>query len=96
MEHQDHSSQPSEAEQKRFEAGLVETRWTEAGEPYFVIEDGLDLQEYALLAKAVLEGRKEIAHDFTSKVVSKSGDKEVPFDYKSGWFLEGLGELPLN
>ena len=86
----------TEAQQKKFEDGLFETRWTEAGEPYFVVEDGVYLKEFAALAKMVLESKKEIAHDFTSKVISKSGEEEVPFEYQSGWFLEGLGELPLN
>ncbi|MCX2431379.1 hypothetical protein [Pedobacter sp. GR22-10] len=96
MDNQNHVPQLTEEQQKKFEEGLVETRWTEAGEPYFVIEDGLNLDEFALLAKAVLESKKEIAHDFTSKVIRKSGEEEVTFKYHSGWFLEGLGELPLN
>lgn len=96
MDNQDHGLRLTETQQKKFDDGLFETRWTEAGEPYFVIEDGFDLKEFAVLAKKVLESKKEIAHDFTSKVISKSGEKEVPFEYQSGWFLEGLGELPLT
>lgn len=96
MDNQDHVPRLTEAQQKKFEDGLFETRWTEAGEPYFVIADGLDLEEFALLAKAFLESKKEIAHDFTSKVISISGEQEVSFEYHSGWFLEGLGEFPLT
>ncbi|GAA4200036.1 hypothetical protein GCM10022289_11300 [Pedobacter jeongneungensis] len=80
------------ANRNKFEEGVVETRWTDVGEPYYVIRDGLDLEEYAAMAKAVLESEKDIAHDFTGKVISESGDREVLFEYKSGWFLEGLAE----
>lgn len=92
MNNQNHAPRASEAEHEKFEQGLVETRWTQTGEPYYVAKDGLDLQEFAVLAKLILEDEKAIAHDFTSKVVSESGDQEVSFEYKSGWFLEGLGE----
>ncbi|MFC4213038.1 hypothetical protein ACFOWA_17715 [Pedobacter lithocola] len=80
------------ADRQQFNDGLIETRWTESGEPYYVIRDGLDLEEFARLAKAHLEDKKDIAHDFSSKVINESGDMEVPFEYKSGWFLEGLTE----
>ncbi|MGN7988792.1 hypothetical protein ACTJKC_15690 [Pedobacter sp. 22226] len=80
------------ANRNKFEEGVVETRWMDVGEPHYVIRDGLDLEEYAARAKAVLESEKDIAHDFTGKVISESGDREVLFEYKSGWFLEGLAE----
>ncbi|MGM9478095.1 hypothetical protein ACS5PU_16840 [Pedobacter sp. GSP4] len=80
----------------RFEEGLVETRYTEQGEPYYVVRDGLDVEEYAALAKSVLESEKDIAHDFKGRVISEAGDREAFFDYKSGWFLEGLAEGELE
>jgi len=92
MEENSKQKEFSPADQNRFKEGLVETRWTQTGEPYFVVRDGLDLNEYALLAKGQLEHDREIAHDFTSKVINESADSEVPFEYKSGWFLEGLAE----
>jgi len=92
MENNNEQKTFSLADQKRFEEGLLETRWTQTGEPYYVIRDGLDLNEYALLAKGQLEHEREIAHDFTSRVINESADSEVPFEYKSGWFLEGLAE----
>jgi hypothetical protein len=92
MENKSKMKEFSPSDQNTFEEGLVETRWTQTGEPYYVIRDGLDLNEYALLAKGLLEHDREIAHDFTSKVMNVSGDSEVPFEYKSGWFLEGLAE----
>ncbi|MFD2288858.1 hypothetical protein GJU39_06085 [Pedobacter petrophilus] len=92
MNNEDKAARASQADHNKFEQGLLETRWTETGEPFYVVKDGNDLKEFALLAKLILEDEKAIAHDFTSKVVSESGDQEVSFEYKSGWFLEGLGE----
>lgn len=82
----------SDADMQKFNEGVLETLWTDNGIPYFVIKDGFDLKEYARLAKLSLERDREIAHDFTSKVVDETGTKEEPFDYKSKWFLEGLAE----
>jgi len=80
----------SEAERKKFDDGVLETIWTDNGIPYFIIKCGLDLSEYARLAKLSLEHNRQIAHDFTSKVTDESGEKEVEFTYLSKWFLEGL------
>jgi len=92
MDNQNKAARASQADHEKFKQGLLETRWTETGEPFYVIKDGNDLNEFAPLAKLILEDEQAIAHDFTSKVVSESGDQEVPFEYQSGWFLEGLGE----
>ena len=94
MNNQDKAPVASQADHEKFERGLLETRWTEAGEPYYVIRDGHDLSEFAALAKLILEDEKAIAHDFTTKVINEAGDEEVEFEYKSGWFLDGLGEVP--
>lgn len=95
MDNDKNSGALNGADRARFEEGLVETRYTEQGEPWYVIRDGLNVEEYAVLAKSVLETEKDIAHDFKGKVISESGDSEAFFDYKSGWFLEGLagGEI---
>ncbi|KLT67327.1 hypothetical protein [Pedobacter sp. BMA] len=91
MINQDNNSATDKiAIRKEFEAGLVEEKLTENGIPFFVIRDGLDLAQYALLAKQVLEAEKLIAHDFTSDVVNESGTERRSFDYESGWFLEGI------
>jgi hypothetical protein len=82
----------SSPDRSKLEAGLVETLYSEQGEPCYVIKDELDVKEYAVLAKQVLESEKDIAHDFTGKVTNESGDREAVFEYKSGWFLEGLAE----
>ncbi|MGM9476177.1 hypothetical protein ACS5PU_07095 [Pedobacter sp. GSP4] len=82
----------SSADRAKFEEGVVETCYTEQGEPYYVIRNGLDVKAYALLAKQVLEAEKDIAHDFKGKVINESRDKEAFFEYKSGWFLEGLAD----
>ena len=80
----------SEADKKKFDTGVTETLWTDNGIPYFIIKSGLDLAEYARLAKLSLEHERQIAHDFTSKVTDESGAHEVKFTYRSKWFLEGL------
>ena len=80
----------SEVEKKKFDDGVLETIWTDNGIPYFIIKSGLDLSEYARLAKLSLEHDRQIAHDFTSKVTDESGEQEVKFTYRSKWFLEGL------
>ncbi|WP_421944634.1 hypothetical protein [Pedobacter sp.] len=80
----------SEAERNKFESGVLETLYTETGIPYFVIKSGLDLAEYASLAKLALEDERQIAHDFTSKVTDESGEQQVEFTYRSKWFLDGL------
>ncbi|WP_316847171.1 hypothetical protein [Pedobacter psychrodurus] len=61
----------------------------------YIINDGLDLNEYALVAKQILESEGDIAHDFSGKVTNKSKTGSVRFEYKSGWFLDGLtnGEI---
>ncbi|MGN8056156.1 hypothetical protein ACTJKN_07780 [Pedobacter sp. 22163] len=82
-------------EASRFESGVVETVWSEAGEPHYIIKDGLNVKEYASLAKKYLENERIIAHDFTSHVINGSGER-VDFEYKSGWFLEGLAEQEME
>ncbi|QPH39019.1 hypothetical protein [Pedobacter endophyticus] len=86
------TQQFSDADLEKFNQGVAEALWTDNGIPYFVIKDGLDLSEYARLAKLSLERDREIAHDFTSKVTNESGSEEVEFEYKSKWFLDGLAE----
>lgn len=83
-----------EAQQKYHEglkAGQVEERISDRGIPEFIIEDSLDVNEFAVLAKAHLEMDRIIAHDFTSHVYNQSRTESASFDYKSGWPLEGLG-----
>jgi len=82
----------SEEEWRKFDDGVLETIWTDNGIPYFIIKSGLDLSEYARLAKLSLEHERQIAHDFTSKVTDESGEQEVKFTYRSKWFLEGLAD----
>ena len=87
--------QEIEIVKNQFDKVLLETVWTDNGEPSYVIKDGFDVVKYADIAKQLLEAEKLIAHDFTSSVTNQSGSATVNFDYKSGWFLEGLsgGEL---
>jgi len=82
-------------EAQRFESGVIETVWTETGEPHYIIKDSLDVKEYAALAKKSLENERIIAHDFTSYVINGSGER-ADFEYKSGWFLEGLTEQEME
>ena len=42
-------------EAQRFESGVIETVWSETGEPHYIVKDGLDVKEYAALAKKSLE-----------------------------------------
>ncbi|RBQ11298.1 hypothetical protein [Pedobacter miscanthi] len=92
MENNQNNATASSPDRAKFEEGLIETRYTEQGEPYYMIKDGLNTEEYARLAKKVLESEKDIAHDFRGKVINESGNSEAFFEYKSGWFLEGLAE----
>ncbi|QDW26294.1 hypothetical protein FFJ24_016315 [Pedobacter sp. KBS0701] len=80
---------------KKFDDGVIESVWSENGELMYVIKDGLDLNEYALTAKQILESEGDIAHDFTGKVTNESKTETARFEYKSGWFLDGLvdGEI---
>jgi len=75
---------------QNFEAGVIESLWSENGELVYVIKDDLDLEEYAILAKRVLESEGDIAHDFTGKVTHPGKAEFARFYYRSGWFLEGL------
>lgn len=77
---------------ERFDDGLIESLWSENGELMYIIKEGLDLNEYALLAKKILESEGDIAHDFTGKVTNKSKTEFARFEYRSGWFLDGLAE----
>ena len=76
---------------QEFNEGLLETIWSDTGAPSYVIKDGLDPEQYSKLAKQILEAEHVIAHDFTSEVRTESGLESAKFEYKSGWFLEGLG-----
>lgn len=78
--------------QHKFDQGVLEALWSENGELTYIIKDGLDLDEYALLAKTLLEKSGEIAHDFTGKVTNKSETGSARFEYRSGWFLNGLAK----
>ncbi|WP_316809492.1 hypothetical protein [Pedobacter agri] len=77
---------------QKFNDALLETIWSDTGAPSYIIKEGLDPEEYSIMAKQLLEAEQIIAHDFTSEVRDESGSKSAKFDYKSGWFLEGLGE----
>jgi len=77
---------------KKFENGVIESAWSENGELTYIIKDGLDLNEYALAAKLVLESERDIAHDFTGKITNSSKTGFVKFEYRSGWFLDGLAD----
>ena len=79
----------------KFNKVLLETLWSDSGEISYVIEDGFDLHEYAEMDKRILEADRDIAHDFTGTVTNKSQTEIAEFQYRSGWFLEGIsdGEL---
>jgi hypothetical protein len=77
---------------KKFEDGVIESLWSENGELMYIIKDGLDLNEYAQTAKQILESEGDIAHDFTGKVTNNSKTGSARFEYKSGWFLDGLAD----
>lgn len=85
------NSEPgSELNEQKFNDAVLEALWSENGELTYIIRDGLDLEEYAVLAKAVLEKSREIEHDFTGKVTNEGNTGVVQFEYRSGWFLDGL------
>ncbi len=77
---------------QKFEDGMIESVWSENGELTYIIKDGLDLNEYALAAKQILESDSDIAHDFVGKVTNESKSASAKFEYRSGWFLDGLAE----
>ncbi|RZJ84141.1 MAG: hypothetical protein EOO20_21630 [Chryseobacterium sp.] len=77
---------------EKFDQGILESIWSENGELSYLIKDGLDVDEYAIIIKQVLESEKEIAHDFSGTVSNESRTYTAKFDYKSGWFLEGLAD----
>ncbi|WP_231459929.1 hypothetical protein [Pedobacter sp. Leaf132] len=81
----------SDEEIEKFASGVAETIWSDTGTPHYVIKDEFDLDEFAVLAKRTLEAEQLIAHDFSSFVVNASGHR-AEFEYKSGWFLEGLAD----
>jgi len=74
----------------KFDDGVIESLWSENGELTYIIKDGLDLNEYALAAKQILESDRDIAHDFTGKVTHQSETGSARFEYRSGWFLDGI------
>ncbi|KQS40954.1 hypothetical protein [Pedobacter sp. Leaf194] len=78
--------------QKKFEAGVVESVLSESGALTYIVKDGLDLTEYAAMAKQVLETHGEVAHDFKGRVVNESKTDHADFVYKSGWPLDHLSE----
>lgn len=80
----------------KFNKVLIETLWSDKGEISYVIEDGFDLQEYAQMAKRILEADRDIAHDFVGTVMNKSQTEVVEFQYRSGWFLEGIADGDLE
>jgi hypothetical protein len=85
-------SEISKETQAKFDQGVVESIWSENGELSYVIKDGLNIEEYAIVIKEVLESQKEIAHDFAGTVTNESRTAFAKFEYKSGWFLEGLAD----
>lgn len=82
--------------QEALNSGQIVELLNEQGLPEFVIEDGLDVNEYAILAKAHLETEKLIAHDFKSHVYNQSRTASAAFEYQSGWPLDGLAEGELE
>jgi len=76
----------------KFEEGILKSLWSENGQLTYVVKNGFDVNEFALLAKKVLENSNEIAHDFTGTVINEDNTASATFDYKSGWFLEGLAK----
>lgn len=76
----------------KFNKVLVDTVWSDNGELGYVIQDGFDLNEYAQMAKKILEADRDIAHDFVGTVSNQSQTEVVTFDYRSGWFLEGISD----
>jgi len=76
----------------KFNKVLVDTVWSDNGELGYVIQDGFDLNEYAQIAKKILEADRDIAHDFVGTVSNLSQTEVVTFDYRSGWFLEGIAD----
>ncbi|WP_316831721.1 hypothetical protein [Pedobacter aquatilis] len=80
--------------QKRalFDQALIQEQLSERGERSYIIRNGLNVAEYALLAKELLEAEKLIAHDFTGLVKSEDGTREANFEYHSGWPLDGLAQ----
>jgi hypothetical protein len=86
------SKEDLNALKKKFDDGVIESLWSENGELMYIIKDGLDLNEYALAAKQILESEGDIAHDFTGKVTNRSKTESARFEYRSGWFLDGLAD----
>lgn len=84
------SKEDLKALKHKFDEGVIESLWSENGELMYIIKDGLDLNEYALIAKQILESERDIAHDFTGKVTNQSQTESARFDYRSGWFLDGI------
>lgn len=80
---------------QKFEDGVVESVLSESGALTYVIKDGLDLKEYASMAKMVLENNGEIAHDFNGRVINESKTDHADFEYKSSWPLDGLAEIEI-
>ncbi|WP_316739120.1 hypothetical protein [Pedobacter aquatilis] len=76
---------------QRLDAAIVEERRDEQGQLSYVIKNGLDVKEYAAIAKAVLEAEGLVAHDFTGQVINETTGESAPFQYQSGWPLDGLG-----
>ncbi|WP_421940096.1 hypothetical protein [Pedobacter sp.] len=76
----------------KFNKVLVDTVWSDNGELGYIIQDGFDLNEYAEMAKKILEADRDIAHDFVGTVSNQSQTEVVTFDYRSGWFLEGIAD----
>jgi hypothetical protein len=87
-----HNQEDLNTLKKKFNDGLIESSWSENGELTYIINDGLDLNEYAKLAKRILEGEGDIAHDFIGKVTNKSRTSSARFEYRSGWFLDGMAD----
>jgi len=83
------------AMRKKFEDAVVETVLSESGAQTYIIKDGLDLKEYASLAKIILEANGDIAHDFNGRVVNESKTDHADFEYKSRWPLDGLAEIEI-
>ena len=87
-----HNQEDLNTLKKKFNDGLIESLWSENGELTYIINDGLDLNEYANLAKQILESEGDIAHDFIGKVTNKSKTSSARFEYRSGWFLDGMAD----
>ncbi|WP_426329030.1 hypothetical protein [Pedobacter sp. R-06] len=80
----------SAAESKKFDGGVFEAIWKDNVIPYLIKKSGLNLSEYARLAKLSVGHGRQIAYGFIRKFTDQSGEQGMKFTYGSKWFLKGL------